>query len=325
MTEPGIRIVEEPYHRLYRVQPTYAWWRPLVALLMTAAFFVAVSFAVAIPMFAVLLANGTIDLTGSVDPAEITAELLPDMAKPWTLLFGLGSIILVLPFVPLALRIAGIRPGGVRTNIAHSVTFRLRWRWLLLALLASTVIWLLSLAAQLGVGVAAGEPIGAFTTDVGVYALSALIVVLLVPLQAATEEYLFRGVALQAFGAWFRWAPVGILLSTLLFAVSHAYDVWGLVQVAVVGAAFAVVTVRTGGLEAAIGMHTVNNAGGFLIAGTGALGPTGMTVETGGWPAVVGQLITMGVWVFAIEWLARRRGVERTSRIGVPATGNIAA
>ncbi len=320
-TPANTTIVELPYHRLYRAQPTYRWWRPLVAIVMTVVFFFAVSFAVAIPVLLVLFATGTIDFT---DPASLSQDALlkvlaPDMARPWTLLFGLGSIILVLPLVPLALRIAGIRPTGVRVSILHSVLFRLRWGWLLLTLGLSAVVWIVLVVAQLAIGVAGGEQIGQFTTDPTTYVVSMLIVLLLVPVQAATEEYLYRGVLLQSIGAWLRWAPFGVGFSALLFAVSHSYDGWGLLQVGLMGIGFAIVTIRTGGLEAGIAFHTVNNIGSFALSGTGAFGPTGMTTETGGPWAVVAQFVTVAIWVGVIEVFARRRKVEKLSRIAVPA------
>jgi len=313
-------ILELPYHRLYRAQPTYRWWRPLVAIVMTVVFFFAVSFAVAIPVLIGLFATGTIDLN---NPASLSQDALlellaPDMARPWTLLFGLGSIILVLPLVPLALRIAGIRPAGVRVSILHSVLFRLRWRWLFVTLGLSALVWVVTLVAQLAIGVAGGEPIGQFTTDPTTYVISLIIVLLLVPIQAATEEYLYRGVLLQSVGAWLRWAPFGVVISAVLFAVSHSYDGWGLLQVGLMGVGFAIVTVRTGGLEAGIAFHTVNNVGSFALAGTGAFGPTGMTTETGGPIAVIGQLVTVVLWVGVVELFARRQKVENLSRIAVP-------
>jgi membrane protease YdiL (CAAX protease family) len=320
---PSTTILELPYHRLYRAQPTYLWWRPLVAIVMTVVFFFAVSFAVAIPVLIVLFASGTIDVNNptSLSQDALLELLAPDMARPWTLLFGLGSIILVLPLVPLALRIAGIRPTGVRVSILHSVLFRLRWRWLFLTLGLSALVWIVTVAGQLGIGLAAGESIGQFTTDPLTYIISIVIVVLLVPIQAATEEYLYRGVLQQSIGAWLRWAPFGIVISAVLFAVSHSYDIWGLLQVGLMGAGFAIVSVRTGGLEAGIAFHTVNNIGSFALSGTGAFGPTGMTSDTGGPLAVIGQIVTIALWVGIIELFARHQKVERLSRIAVPGTG----
>lgn len=312
-------IVELPYHRLYRAQPTYRWWRPLVAVLMAAVFFLGVSILVAVPLFIVLVATNAVDLFSPTATDDLVTLITPDMARPWTLAFGLGSIILVLPFIPLALRIAGIRPSGVRVNILHSVLFNLRWRWLLISLIPAAVVWVGTLAVQLGIGAALGDELLPFSTDVPTYLLSVLIVVLLVPLQAATEEYLYRGVLLQSVGAWVRWAPVTIVVSAVLFGFSHAYDGWGILTVMVMGVGFAVVTLRTGGLEAGIAMHTVNNVATFVVTGTGMFGPTGITEDTGGPAGLIAQVVTVVLWVLGVEWFARRNGIERISRIGVPA------
>jgi membrane protease YdiL (CAAX protease family) len=315
---PEIVHARLPYHRLMRAQPTYRWWRPLVAVLLTAAFFLGVSILVAVPVFIVLFTTSSVDFLSPTAQQDMTELLLPDMARPWTLLFGLGSIILVLPLIPVALRIAGIRPAGPRVNILHSIAFRLRWRWLAIAFIPAAVVWLVTTVGQLALGFATGEELGEFTTPLGTYAVSVLIVLVLVPVQAATEEYLYRGVLLQSFGSWLRWAPLPIIASAVLFGFSHAYDAWGIVQVTVMGIGFAVATIRTGGLEAAIALHTVNNIGVFTITGTGMFGETGMTEETGGPVAVIAQVVTVGLWLLALEFFVRRHKVERISRIGVP-------
>lgn len=317
---PATRIFELPYHRLYRAQPGYRWWRPLVALLMTALFFFGVNIALSVVIIVVLFSTGTLTWEVAADPEAMTQLLLPDMAQPWTLAFALGAIILVLPFVPLALRIAGIRPTGVRVSILHSVRYRLRWRWLLSMLGWSAVLWTLLTAAQIAIGFAAGEGPSPFSIDPATYAVSLVIVLLLVPVQAATEEYLYRGVLLQSIGAWVPWSAVAILITALLFSLSHIYDLWGLLQVGLMGVGFAYVTIRTGGLEAAIAFHTVNNVGSFAITGTGVFtgGETGTTTETGGPVAAVAQLVTVVLWVLVVEWRARALKVERLSRVEVP-------
>ncbi|MEO8528424.1 MAG: type II CAAX endopeptidase family protein [Pseudolysinimonas sp.] len=310
-------IVELPYHRLFRAQPTYRWWRPLVALVMAAVFFLGVQVVLAVVLVVVLFANGTISVDHIPDQAELLAELSPDLSNPWTLVFGLGAILLVLPLIPLALRIAGIRPSGYRVNILHSVTFRLRWRWLGVTAAISAVVWIVSLVVQVVVGVASGQPLLPFSTPIGTYLIGALIVVLLVPLQAATEEYLFRGVLQQVVGAWVRWAPVGIVISATLFALSHSYDLWGQLQVGILGVSFAIAAIRTGGLESAIAYHSVHNIGTFLITGTGMFGPTNAAGATGGPQDVIPPLITAAVWLTAIEFAARRMHPQRISRIAI--------
>jgi uncharacterized protein len=86
----------------------------------------------------------------------------------------------------------------------------------------------------------------------------------------------------------------------------------------VMGVGFAIVTIRTGGLEAGIAMHTVNNIAAFVVSGTGMFGPTGITEDTGGPAGLIAQVVTVVLWVLGVEWFARRNKVERLSRIGIP-------
>ncbi len=92
-----------------------------------------------------------------------------------------------------------------------------------------------------------------------------IIVVLVVPWQAAAEEVVFRGLLMQTVGAWLRHPAWAILLPLPLFVIGHDYNAVGLVDVAVFAAVAGYLSWRTGGLEAAIGMHVVNNVGALII------------------------------------------------------------
>jgi membrane protease YdiL (CAAX protease family) len=141
--------------------------------------------------------------------------------------------------------------------------------------------------------------------------ICAIFIVLLTPLQAAAEEYVFRGLLAQAIGAWVRFVPVAIIVPTILFASLHIYDVWGLLDVFVFGIAASLVVWRTGGLESAIAMHSVNNVAIFLLLASGSLGTT-VNEATAGSPVSLGiSVVTMALWVLWISWLARRRGIAR--------------
>jgi uncharacterized protein len=317
-----IQIVELPYHRLFRAQPTYRWWRPLVAVLLLVVFIVAAQLVIVVAVLITVFATGAVVITGTADAAALEDAVLtyfvPDAANPITLLIGLGSVAVWLPLVPLALRCAGIRPAGVATNIVHSVTFRLRWRWLAWCFAPAVLVVGLSFAVSIGVGLAAGEPLGAFTADPATYAISLALILLIVPFQAAAEEYVFRGMMFQAIGAWLRWIPVALVVTTVVFASLHIYEIWGLLDVASFGVAAILLTWRTGGLEAAIALHVVNNVVGLAAMGTGAFGPTAITPEGGSPVGLAITLVTMTLYVLVVFWRAPRHGVERLSRIGIP-------
>ena len=97
----------------------------------------------------------------------------------------------------------------------------MRWRFFAICLGLAAV----ALAAQVLVGsVLPGDSSGVggklndFTTST---AIAAVVVLLTTPLQAAGEEYLFRGYLLQAVGSLFgnKWVAIGT--TGLLFALAH--------------------------------------------------------------------------------------------------------
>ena len=109
-----------------------------------------------------------------------------------------------------------------------------------------------------------------------------LVIAFLTPFQAAGEEYLFRGYLTQAFGGLFHRAWVAVLVPAFLFGLAH-----GLGQSVPVffdrfafGLVAGTLVVLTGGLEAGIAMHVLNNwlAFGLALAYgdmTSTLNPTG--------------------------------------------------
>lgn len=94
-----------------------------------------------------------------------------------------------------------------------------------------------------------------------------LVGVLLIPLQAAAEEIIFRGYFLQGFGLLTRRSWAALLLSSLLFGALHygnqEVSLYGtglmLTYYVAMGLLLGFVTLRFLGLEAAIGLHVANN------------------------------------------------------------------
>jgi len=305
--------VEDPaeYHRLYRANPRYAWWRPLVAVALFAVFFLVASVVVAIIWFAIAFVTGDVDFDLLVDQDALLAHL-SDTSNPLSLAYLLASVAIMLPCVPLAMLCVGLRPVGLR----HSVAFRLRWRWMLwCAAVPALVITVLN-SAILFLPLAFGEPFEPVPVDAGAFALTVVLILLLVPLQSAAEEYVFRGLIMQTLGAWVRPVWVGIVVSTVIFTVGHTqYELWGMLSVAVMGVGFAVVTWRTGGLEAAIALHVVNNVVSFLLLTSGVLGTTVMTSEGSTVLAPIIQLVFTVAYLAWVERGARRRGIHRAREL----------
>jgi membrane protease YdiL (CAAX protease family) len=96
-----------------------------------------------------------------------------------------------------------------------------------------------------------------------------LVVLLLVPLQAAGEEYGLRGLVFRVAGSWARgrWASliVGIAVSSVVFSVIHtAGDIWWNVLYVIFSIVTGFITWRTGGIEIAVVIHTALNVMTFV-------------------------------------------------------------
>src|SRR3712207_3722234 len=120
-----------------------------------------------------------------------------------------------------------------------------------------------------------------------------LVVLLTTPLQSAAEEYVFRGYLSQAIAAWVgrprAGAVVAAVLTAALFSAAHLPpDVWTFLDRFAFGLAASAVVWLTGGLEAAIVLHAVNNVVVFLLAGS-----LGEGVATDAVPAGTGVLVVL--------------------------------
>ena len=75
-------------------------------------------------------------------------------------------------------------------------------------------------------------------------------------------------------------------------------------------------TWRTGGLEAAIALHVVNNLSGFLLSLAAGSDPTASTT---GWLSFLWSFLLIGGYVALVEGMLRRRPLPRTLILTPPA------
>jgi membrane protease YdiL (CAAX protease family) len=96
-----------------------------------------------------------------------------------------------------------------------------------------------------------------------------LVVILLTsPLQAAAEEIFFRGYLMQALGSLVAQPWFGVVVSSVVFALLHGTQNLPLfVDRLAFGLLAGILVWRTGGLEAGIAAHVVNNVCAYLLAG----------------------------------------------------------
>jgi membrane protease YdiL (CAAX protease family) len=229
----------------------WRWWRPLLGLLLIAVvWFVGAALILGV---ALLTPNAPdLDLLDLVDPGVLLVTNL--------------VLIVAVPSVWLAWAAA----HGMRIGWSSSVLGRLRWR----LLLPFTLLALGTLGVGIAISVLLGFALGdeEVTGPVPSFGWMLVVVLLTTPLQSAAEEYVFRGYLSQAIAGWVHHPRAGALvaglLSALLFAAAHgAQDPLTFLDRFAFGLAASALVWLTGGLEAAIVLHAVNNVLVFVLAG----------------------------------------------------------
>ena len=299
--------MEFTYHRLARSAPGYRWWKPLVTGLIALGIFVGFT----IVLVVILLASSVVfPEVGPIITKLITTGTI-DNSAPVVLAFSLSSIAVILPSVWLARLIMGPRPVGLLSSIAG----QLRWRWMAGLILPVVIAYGAStLFSVFVLPVLSGEsiPHGAVSSSTWIVVLVA---VLLVPLQATAEEFFFRGYLAQTIGGWLEHPLFAILLPVPLFTIGHQYDVWGLIDVSVFAVVAGWLVWRTGGLEASIVAHVVNNTVIFVI---GAFGLVDVNSKTGSGLGVVISALTLALYAWLVVRAAKRFGLTRVRVVTLP-------
>jgi CAAX protease family protein len=265
-------------------RPHGAGWRLLVVLVASVVGLVVFPLAVLLSAVGVslLLGDGAyrLDVSDGVSAVDM-------------LVINLGLAALIGWAALLARVLYGVRPRWL-----SSTRPGLRWGWLGACVLMAIAVWSLLLVLGTGAAIYARKA----PMDTGVVAF-VTVVLLTTPWQAAGEEYLFRGLLLQALGA-LRW-PLAVccVVNGVLFAAAHLqFDPPLFADRALLGGALAFLAARTGGLEAGIAIHAIYNVSTLLPAGIvdrvdRTLDPRGVT-----WVPLIIHAVLLAIivpWVLA--------------------------
>ncbi len=216
---------------------------------------------------------------GLIDPAALGAVIGATYSPLgyWetivALLVALGTILGFAIGVWGVLRI--LHDRGLDTLVSWNRKFSLRELCIGCALAAAY------LAASLAWSSLTGRLPRRSDVTVEQWALALGPVVIVIFLQAASEELVFRGYLPQQLAARFGNPAVWGLLPSILFGTLHAGNMPGdpsfmpylIVSATVLGLVMMALVWRTGGLAAAIGFHLVNNIVALTVAGADA-GPS---------------------------------------------------
>jgi len=300
-------LVGHSYPELMRT-PRARWWNPLASFGMVLLGVGVLTVLLTVPMALVLFQQ--------LDPGELWSAGGPSEASLELALFSAPMVLLnnlLLAALTGVALVAVLVAHPVKARFLHSVEGRVRWRWLLRAHL---VLLPLFLVYVLGTWALDGARVAPRHEDWGWLLAMALLVT---PFQAAGKEYLFRGWTMLALGTWIRRPGVAVAVtaavSAVAFALAHgSLNPWILLDLGVFAVAAVLLTWRTGGLEAAVALHVVNNV---VILAFGTV--TGLATESYATASTQGDplatLVSAAVTALAtvlLLWQAKRARVART-------------
>lgn len=221
----------------------------------------------------------------------------------------LATNLAIATLIPLSwFLVAGIH--RIRPTWLASVAGGIRWRYLLVCgVLAVVVLNAMQVVAWTLTGVEIR-----LSPQPGFWGF--LVVLLLTTwAQATGEEYFFRGYLMQALGSMVASPWFGVLASATVFALLHgAQNVPLFLNRLAFGLVAAGLVWATGGLEAAIAGHVVNNVFAYVWAGltTGIAASRGITEM--GW---LSSVISVGGYaVYALVAWAAARAMRLETRTG---------
>ena len=282
----------------------YAWWKPVVGIVLVLVGMVVVAPLLLLPA----LVGGAAMEPGSFWENCQKAGTLQEVG-PAALLYlnlALGSSILVCWAVMRFVH-------RMRPRWLTSVVPKMRWKLFFIfvgisvvALVASIVVSMLMPGDQEADLTGQVNEITATTLWLG------LIVLLTTPFQAAGEEYVFRGYLMQAIGSLSRSRWLALIVTATLFALAHGVQNFPLFfDRFMFGFIAGWLVIRTGGLEAGIAMHILNNflAFGYALAFSD-LSST-LNVSEVGWENIPLTLTQAGTYAALVLLVARKLDGQR--------------
>jgi uncharacterized protein len=284
-----------PYQQMLRGRK-YRWWKPLLCLVLV----------IPLALLMMGLAIVPVLIAGWITGADLITTMDITNLGPIAFIYLNLSLIVFIPASGLSIWIV----HGIRPRFLSSVAGGIRWRWLLRCVGVVLPLW----ALYAGLAALAGPPTSPRPDH---WAALLVIVLLMTPLQAAGEEYFFRGWIMQNVGAWFARPIVGLVASLIVsaatFSAAHlSPDPWMLGTIACLGLAAGIATWRTGGLEAAIAIHAVNNVMTYVVVMIfGGWSQAFVRPQTTGTPMMLVMAAAVsGIALALVLWQAKRAGLQ---------------
>lgn len=231
----------------------YAWWRSLGGVALGLSMFLLMTTVVSQAVVAIAWA---ITGSGIAYAAYVTSAFA--FERPSGML---GANLGIATLIPISWMLLAVI-HQVKPRWLSSVQPRLRWRYLLVCLGVAGAAF----AGVVALSSLVEGPLP-FRAQPGFWGFL-VVIVLTSPLQAAAEEIFFRGYLMQALGSLVAQPWFGVVVSSVVFALLHGTQNLPLfLDRLAFGLLAALLVWRTGGLEAGIAAHIVNNVFAYVMAG----------------------------------------------------------
>ncbi|MDR0960199.1 MAG: CPBP family intramembrane metalloprotease [Propionibacteriaceae bacterium] len=260
------------------------------------------AFSVAVPLVNTAIVGLGYLVSGRPLPWSEYAENASNFVYPIGIVgahLALGSLIVI---VWALLRYFHHRPMAWLWSVSPGV----RWRYGIAAGLVALVIF---------GGVAAHSWItGPGWNPLANWGWFLVLILLTSPLQALAEEVLFRGYLMQVFGSIVRNPWFAIVATALLFALFHGTQgVWLFASRLIFGLAAGILVWRTGGLEAGVVAHIVNNIAAFSLALFSGTLVEIRTITSVGWDVATRDAVVFIVFALLAGGVAHLMRVPRVT------------
>ena len=230
----------------------YRWWKSVVGVVFGLSLFL---------LLTTVISQGVIGLSWALTGGPAPYPEYYGAAYRFESPIGMLAVnIGIATLIPISWLMMAIL-HQVRPRWLWSVQARFRWRYFGLALALAAVVLngVVLLSALVDAPVWGMQP--------GFWGFF-VVILLTSPLQAAAEEVFFRGYLMQALGSLVAQPWFGVVVSALVFALLHGTQNLPLFLDRLgFGLLAAVLVWRTGGLEAGIAAHVINNVFAYILAG----------------------------------------------------------
>ena len=242
---------------------------------------------------------------------------------------NLGFVLMLFPFLLGLITIIWLIKPLHNRNFNTVVNGGRKVRWG--RMMVSALVWLLISALWFFYSVRSDPGNFILSNTTNTLLILALLAVVLIPIQAAFEEILFRGYLMQGLAvlARNRWVP--IVVTSILFGLMHSLNpevqefgfLTMMPQYIFFGLVFAVLTMLDDGIEIAIGAHAANNAflSVFLTHKDSALQTDAMyeQVEIYPWSEFAGFVVMSVIFVAIMAIIFRWKDIRKLyARISMP-------